>query len=290
LYSTEPKVAQTGANVLTIEFDEIAQGWEQWFMLSSDRHHDSIKCDRELQKKHLEKVNERNAYILDVGDFFDAMQGRYDPRRSYGELRPEYKSNTYLDDIVKDAAAHFGPYAKRLLLLGRGNHDTTVIKNNGTDILSSLAHRLNSDYGGNVQVGGYGGWVRFMFKMRKTVRMSKRLKYFHGAGGGGPVTRGVIQTNRQAVYLPDADIIVNGHTHDTWVVPIARERLSEAGKIGADTQWHLRVPTYSDDYGDGSGGWHVERWGPPKPRGCMWLRLYYDPADGIKFEPVIDIA
>jgi hypothetical protein len=289
LFNTTPTIKHTAGNVLTIEFDNVAVGWEQWFLLSSDRHHDSVKCDRKLQKAHLDKAVERNAYILDMGDFFDAMQGKYDPRRSYGELRPEYKTNTYLDDIVKDAADHFGPYAERILLLGRGNHDTSIIKSNGTDILSSLAHRLNSDYGGNVQVGGYGGWVRFMFKIQKTVRISKKLKYFHGAGGGGPVTRGVIQTNRQAVYLPDADIVVNGHTHDAWIVPIERERISDAGVIHTDTQWHLRVPTYSNDYGDGSGGWHVERWGAPKPRGCIWMRMFFENKK-INIEPVLDLA
>ena len=275
-YSTTPVVEKTSANVLTVRFGDIALGWEQWLLLSSDRHHDSAKCDRDLEKKHLEKAKQRNALVVDGGDLFDAMQGKFDPRRSYSGLRPEYKVDTYLDEIVADAARFYGPYAQNILMLARGNHDQGIVKNNGVDLISGLTNRLNADYGGRVATGGYGGWIRFMFKIQKTVRTSINLKYFHGAGGGGPVTRGVIQTNRQAVYLPDADIVLNGHTHDAWILPISRERLSDQGKIYQDKTWYVRTPTYADDYGDGSGGWHVERWGPPKPKGCAWVRLYFD--------------
>jgi predicted phosphodiesterase len=287
-YYTEPKIEKTSANVLTVRFDEVAAGWEQWLMLSSDRHHDSPTCNRELERKQLEKAVERQALIIDDGDLFDVMQGKFDPRRSYSGLRPEYKQDTYLDSIVAEGAKFYGPYAKRFLMIGRGNHDQAIIKNNGTDLISNLVSRLNTDWGGNVAAGGYGGWVRFMFKVQKTMQTSIKLKYFHGAGGGGPVTRGTIQTNRQAVYLPDADIVCNGHTHDAWVMPISRERISQAGKVYQDLVTFVRTPTYNDDYRDGADGWHVERWGAPKPRGCVWARLYYE--DGkIKVDATLDI-
>lgn len=288
-YNTEPTIEKTSANVLTVRFDGVAAGWEQLLLLTSDRHHDAVRCDRSLEKKHLDEANEKNALIVDSGDLFDAMQGRYDPRRSYEGLRPEYKSKTYLDDIVSDAAQFYSPYAKRMLLIGRGNHDQTVLKNVGTDLISNLVYRINTSAGANVATGGYGGWVRFLFVMNKTKRTSINLKYFHGAGGGGPVTRGVIQTNRQAVYLPDADIVMNGHTHDAWVLPIARERLTEKGKVSSDLCWYIRTPTYADDYGDGSEGWHVERWGPPKPKGCAWVKMSYE-NDRINITPWSDVV
>jgi hypothetical protein len=103
-----------------------------------------------------------------------------------------------------------------------------------------------------------------------------RLKYFHGSGGGGPVTKGVIQSNRQAVFLPDADIVVNGHIHESWVLALKRERLSDKGIIYQDLQHHVRTATYKDDYGDGATGWHVGRGAPPKPMGACWLKFYYD--------------
>ncbi len=291
-----PIVEHISRNVLNVRFENINIGWEQYILLSSDRHHDSKWTDRDLELEHLEKVKERNAYVIDVGDMFDVMQGKYDPRRSYRDLRPEYTVENYLDEIIVDGAKFYQPYADRFLMIGRGNHEQAVLKNNGVDLISNVVHRLNSENKTRIQAGFYGGWVRFNFIINGTHRLSKNLKYYHGAGGGGPVTRGVIQTNRQAVYLPDADIIVNGHTHDAWYVPIARERITDQGEIYQDLQHHIRTTSYKDEYRDGADGWHVETWKPPKPIGAAWIRFYCESIkvgdktrSTIKIEPVQDL-
>ena len=275
---TEPAIVvePTSRNVVTVRFNGIAAGWEQWILLSADRHHDSIYCDRKLELTHLKQAREREALIADFGDLFCAMQGKYDPRSSMDDIRPEDVGQDYLDRIVKHAADDYGPFAENFLVIGKGNHESNIRKKHGHDLISSLVHRLNADHGGKINVGGYGGWIRFLFKMRKTVGQSKRLKYHHGAGGGGPVTKGVIQTNRQAVYLPDADIVVNGHTHDSWYVPIARERLTGRGVVTRDLIHFVRTPGYKDEYGDGDGGFHIETWKPPMPIGACWLRLFVE--------------
>jgi hypothetical protein len=117
-----------------------------------------------------------------------------------------------------------------------------------------------------------------IFEVRVMTRVfSYKLHYHHGFGGGGPVTRGVIQTNRQAVYLADADLVWTGHTHDTWTMPIARVKLNQDGtRIEHTRQVHFRTAGYKEEYGDGYGGWHIERGGPPKPVGAAWLRFRYD--------------
>jgi hypothetical protein len=234
-------------------------------------------------------AKKKNAFIIDVGDVYDVMQGRYDPRRTYKDLRPEYKVENYLDEIVKESAKFYAPYASSFLVIGKGNHEQAILKNNGVDLIGNLVHRLNSESGGNIQAGVFGGWVKFQFKICGTQNEAVNLKYFHGAGGGGPVTRGVIQTNRQAVYLPDADIILNGHTHDSWYVPIARERISGSGTVYQDVQHHVRTSTYKNDYGDGGDGWHVETWKPPKPIGAAWICFKVIPAGGRRMKIGIDI-
>jgi hypothetical protein len=275
--------AQQDGAVLSLYFKDVASDFEQWVLLTADRHHDNPFCNRAFEKRHLDEALERKALILDFGDLFCAMQGKYDPRSSMDDIRPEDVGQDYLDRIVSHAARDYAPYAPNWLLMGWGNHETNIRKRHGTDLTSNLAHRMNVDHHGNVHIGGYGGWVRFMFTIQKTRRQSINLKYHHGAGGGGPVTRGVIQTNRQAVYLPDADIAVNGHTHDLWYMPIARERLSAQGKQYQDLLHFVRVPGYKDEYADGTQGFHIERWGAPKPIGAAWLRLFYEDR-GIKIE------
>ncbi len=275
------EIEKKSHNVLDVNFNDVKAGWEKWFLLRSDAHHDSRDCDRELELEHLELAKERGAHVLDFGDLFDAMQGRYDPRRSYPEMREDYadamisEKASYLDLIVKDAGKFYQPYKNLWLLQGYGNHETSIQRHVDTNLIERFAYEMRKD-GGIINTGGYGGWVVFHFTIARTQRESIRLKYFHGSGGGGPVTKGVIQSNRQAVYLPDADIVVGGHIHESWILPIPRERISNGGIIGTDLQYHVRTTTYKNDYMDGSGNWHVEGGKPPKPRGCVWLRFYLD--------------
>jgi hypothetical protein len=272
---------QHGA-VTSIDYDVFA-GWEQWLLFTSDNHFDSIYCNREVMRAHFDEAKARNARIFVLGDFFDAMQGRYDPRRSMPELRPEYqRCENYYDVLVMDAAKWLAPYAAYLEVMSDGNHELSVLKNASTNIMDRLVHELNTHHHGSIQHGGYGGWVRFMFNHGgadgPVPHSSIRLKYFHGSGGEAPVTRGAIQTNRQAVYLPDANIVVNGHSHHNYYIPITRERLSNKGVQYMDNQHHIRIPGYKQAYGDGTTGWEITRGGVPKPIGSVWVRLYCEQA------------
>jgi hypothetical protein len=75
------------------------------------------------------------------------------------------------------------------------------------------------------------------------------------------------------VYLPDADIVVNGHSHNTYWIPIARERLSRDGVHYFDTQHYIRTPGYMAAYGDGTTGWEVTRGGVPKTLGGCFVTI-----------------
>lgn len=275
---TSYKVEKTSRAVITVRFDDIASGWEWWVLLRSDAHHDAPACDREMEEEHLAKAKERHALIFDFGDLFDAMQGKFDPRRNFDDVRPEDVGVDYYDRIVKHAADFYAPYAEDWVMFGRGNHEIAVLDKCNTDITSQLSALLNVNLpeGRKTMVGGYGGWVRFMFNVQKTVKQSINMKYFHGSGGAAPVTQGVIQTNRQQVYLPDADIVVNGHTHTSFDVGLPRERLTMAGNVDHDIVRHLRIPGYKNAYGDGTSGWDVERGMSPKPLGCFWIRFFYN--------------
>ena len=264
------EVSVSGA-VTTLRFEEPKAGWEQWFLLMSDNHHDSIYCNRELETRHLEEAKKKNAKVFIFGDFFDAMQGRFDPRRTPEELRPEYHRSDYYDFVVKDTVEFMRPYAKNILLISDGNHEAAVKKNANTDLIERLVYALRTECKSEVVHGGYGGWMKFNIG-----KHNKRLKYFHGAGAEAPVTRGAIQTNRQAVYLADADVVVNGHNHHTYIIPIVKERLSDQGKMYFTIQYHVRTPGYKQSYGDGTAGWDVTKGGSPKPIGAIWMRMWYD--------------
>lgn len=256
-----------------IRFEDIREGWEQWVMLSSDRHHDNQLCRQDIEREHLELARQRNAIIIDAGDLFCAMQGKGDPRGNFDNLRPEHKTENYLDALVDTAAEFYAPYAHNFALLALGNHETAVSKHRGTGLTDRLAAKMRAA-GGVTLSGQYAGWVTFRFLMRTTVQTSRRLFYFHGSGGGGPVTRGTISSNRLAVNAPDADIVLSGHTHDAWMVSVPRYRIGESARTFQDIAYHLRTPTYKDEFSTGSG-WAVEKGLNPKPLGCIWLHWRY---------------
>ena len=258
---------------------------ERWFLLQSDVHWDNPHCDREMFLKHLKQAKEREAGILDNGDFFCAMQGKWDKRASKSDLRPEHQCADYLDALVRTAAGELEPYKDLLTIRGQGNHETSVLKRNETNLTANLVERLKTRGSDSVKLGGFSGFVVFRVTRNATRQGSIKLHYHHGYGGGGAVTRGVIQTNRQAVYLSDADICWNGHTHDAWQVPIARVRLNnEADTIVHTRQLHVRTAGYKEEYGDGYGGWHIERGAPPKPVGAAWLRIWQPDRESMDYE------
>lgn len=236
------------------------------FLLLSDLHWDNPKTDRVLLKKHLDQAKERNAFILIFGDLFCAMQGKYDPRGSKESVRPEHNVNNYLDALVDTAVEYFKPYKENILFISPGNHETSILKRLETDIIKRLGDGLG------VLTGTYTGWVVFNFT-RNSFKTNYNLSYHHGYGGGGAVTKDIIQASRKAVYLPDADIIVSGHTHDRWVFPITRTHLNPVtGKQVLKEQLHLKLGTYKDEY-IVSNGWAIERGMPPKSLGGLWLHF-----------------
>ena len=278
------EVEKRNKGVITVSMS-YQVGWEQWFLLSSDRHHDNPHTKWDLEKKHLEEAIKKDAYILDFGDLFCAMQGKYDRRSSKDDLRQIHKKGSYLDKLVETASDFYAPYSKRWICMGMGNHETAILSHHETNLTERLVSQLNITTNSNIINGGYSGWIQFKFRRSNGGGFSYNMYYHHGHGGGGVVTKGVIQTNRRAVYLPDANFVVSGHIHEEWTVTQQRLRLTQKGRQYLDEQIHICLPTYKEEFLPSQEyGFHTERGRPPKPLGAKWLRFYYDvrSTDGTK--------
>jgi len=253
-------------NVLRIE-----KNWEETkVLLISDLHWDNPKCDRDLLKKHLDQAVKGNHDILINGDLFCLMQGAYDPRKSKSDIRPEHNQANYFDAIINTAVDWFEPYAQHIKLIGYGNHETSILKRQETDIIERFVTLLNYKSGTNIQVGGYGGWVRYQFNDGNATQ-SFKIKYMHGFGGGGAVTRGTIQHNRMSVNVEGADAIWMGHVHEDYELTYTVEELTIKDTVQLRDILMIRTSAYKEEYGDGSKGWHIERGASPKPIGGRWL-------------------
>lgn len=232
----------------------------------SDVHWDNKKCRRDLYDKHLQYIQQNNMPIIDIGDWFCAMQGKNDKRKSAGGLREEYRGDNYFDKLVNIGADYLKPYAKQFAVMTYGNHETSCINHHETDLTARLVDKLNN-YGANTQRGKYAGFILLRFWFNDNCHITIKYAYHHGPGNGGRVTRGVLDVNHQAVYLPDAQIVQNGHTHTDYEMSVERSRITNQGREYQETQLYIRTPGYKQEMSCGMG-WAVEKGHAIRGQGC----------------------
>ena len=268
---------------IRIDYDR-NKDWEQWGLLTADRHIDSPKSNESLQRYHLEQAKEREAFVLDFGDFFDAMQGKTDKRSAKMDINPKLipkdgdEIRGYFNNVVKYGADFIRPYAQNFALIAEGNHESAIDKRLDFNLMDVLFGHL-ADMGSPCIRGGYRGWVRFFFSSDGMRRESKNAYYHHGSGGGGPVTKGVIQTNRRSSSVDGADYFISGHIHEQWLIHVPKVTLNMAGNEVIKDCVHIQLPTYKEEFADIGGGFHHEKGGPPKPLGAYWIRFYWSIRD-----------
>jgi hypothetical protein len=246
----------------------------QEFLLISDLHWDNPHCDRGLLKNHLDEAVKRNAAIILNGDTYCCMGGKYDRRADKSLIRPEHNTDRYFDAIVDTSVEWFAPYAKNILLIGYGNHETAIIKHGETDLLQRFASTLNYATGSAVQVGGYGGTIDIRVLHDAIRGVNFVVHYYHGSGGGGPVTKGVIQDQRLLAGTEGYDLTWMGHVHELYYHQNIIHRYDRSTKTLIQKPIHqLRTATYKEEWDGGYMGFHTERGRGPKPLGGYWLKL-----------------
>jgi hypothetical protein len=278
-------VIKHAKNVHVVE----TQGKNVRIAMLSDIHWDNPKCDWVHLKRHLDYCVQENIPIMINGDFFCLMQGRGDKRSSKSDIRPEHNNSRYLDSVVETAVDWWSPYAHLLTVIGYGNHETAIIKWQETDILQRFVDLLNYKNNTSVYTGGYGGWLILKHKdFSGNNEMSTKVKYFHGSGGGGVVTKGAINLTRALEMCEDFDVFTMGHIHENSSRNDVREFIHNNSRTGYSVKHkdlHLMITgAYKEEYEDGSKGWHVERGAPPKPIGGRILTIDINDisSDGIR--------
>jgi hypothetical protein len=243
------------------------KGWEQWFLLTSDVHYDNKKCDRKLLKKHHDEAKEKGAGIIDFGDFFDVMGGKYDPRSGKGDIREEYCKGSYFDAVVDDAADYLSNYKDNLVLIAEGNHEISIQNRQEINLTKRLIEKVNP----SIVHGKYTGWIRFQVTSNGTERYGSTMYYSHGSGGNAPVTRGVIQSARRQDFI-DADILVSGHIHTEYQLSRPKVKLNKDFNESIYEQLHVQLGTYKNSF---KGAWENMKGFPPPSMGGAWLKFSY---------------
>lgn len=251
------------------------KGKELTILQLSDVHYDSSKCDRDLLTKHLKEAEKIGAFVFINGDFFDVMQGKYDPRRTYDSIRPEYVAGNYLDLVVDDAVKYLSQF-DLTYFIGEGNHESNIRERLSTDLIDRLIMGLKHS-GVNCERGKYKGWI--IYRISSAGRNVVVKQHFHhGYGGNAPRSKGVLKVDINIKRYPDADIISRGHDHNKWHMPQTVERL----KGSFPNYRREKVKVHSIQTGSykklGEAGWAVEKGFDEPVLGGYWttIKTYND--------------
>jgi len=176
-------VEELGRNVHQITFTGKSREGSGWILLRSDAHHDNPSSDNKLEEKHLQQALDRGAAVIDNGDAFCAMQGRWDKRSDKSALKPEHQVDDYLDALVSTYADFLEPYASQFAVWGTGNHETGILKHHETNLTTRLVERLRTKTEAKIYEGSYTGWVFIRMERKcKNSKTNKVIRIVHSDG------------------------------------------------------------------------------------------------------------
>ena len=182
--------------------------------LFSDGHIDNPNFDEATFIADAQYCLEDQRYMLFGGDLFDGII-RTDQKRAVNSLLE--KGDNQLNMKLDKAYELLKPYQSQILFFGRGNHEESILKYNGVDMLEMLAKILNAGQKHQIIVGNYANFIRFNFKDARGKSVAHYDIYqHHGMGGSAPVTKGMIDFNRIAKGV-NADLIWIGHKHQAII-------------------------------------------------------------------------
>lgn len=216
--------------------------------LFSDIHFDSPDCDKETLKKHLDFCLKDGRYILINGDFFDMIILGDRKRATAHHIT---NTDNQLNVKLNEAYEFLKPYQKNILFIGRGNHEESIMKYNGLDVLEMITTMLNMGQEHKILYGNYTNFLRFTFKSqgKNGSQASYDIYAHHGAGGNAPVTKGIIDYARLGKSVM-ADLIWTGHRHNAIIDASDPIMFPDAkGNIVLKNRQCIQTPSYQKSRG-----------------------------------------
>lgn len=231
--------------LFTIE-EPIRKGKTYQYAVFSDLHIGSKEFDGASLKRDLEKCKDNDAKVIINGDTMDLILLQDLKRASASRIKPE---EGQINQFIEEATEALIPYVAQLCIIGMGNHENSMIKHHGVDVLAWLIERLNREKkNGKIQEGHYQNFVRINFlDPKRGYKLGAKYTIYMNHGGGNssaPVTKGMIDFNRIAV-ANDADLYLMGHKHNQLVTTIPTATVSEDDVIEIKNKIAVQTPSYT---------------------------------------------
>jgi hypothetical protein len=221
-------------------------------------------ADREF-KRCADYCLDRDIPMVFMGDLFDGINSRYDPRKGNGPTKDADKKTAYFYRIVETVFDILKPYAHLIKVLIKGNHCLKIEKHNEVDLLHMLADKIEIETGERPQVLGWSGFMRVNMDKGKQGDgiVSANVMLKHGESLG-VVTRGNLSPNRLNDKYEGFDLFVFAHGHQCSFNASGRTWIDHNGNKRTKKLYYCQAPSFKKSWedNDGVGFWEEKNLGP----------------------------
>lgn len=216
------------------------------YAIFSDLHIGSTDLNKEALIRDLDKCKEDNSKILINGDTLDLILMQDVKRAMPSKIKQDDgQINKYVDEAVELLI----PYVAQLCIIGTGNHEHTITKRHGVDVLAWLIERLNREKkNGKIQQGHYQNFVRISFlnpSMKYKAVCNYDIFLHHFNGGSSPVTKGMIDFNR-IITSNNADLYIGSHKHNNFETTYPMTYITADGRLETKDRKAVMTPPYTN--------------------------------------------
>jgi predicted phosphodiesterase len=236
-----------------------------------DLHYGAKTCDLRAFRAFISDNDDLTYYFIN-GDLWDSIY--FDDKRFTASGHENTDDDSPIDKEVEEMAAILEPIRGRIIAVGLGNHEYTVVKKHHTNPSKRLAKLLNVPY------MGYSYWIRLqLFILNEGLRSRGRTVDFfvqHGFGGGtrtegGSITKYAKHSDR---FL--CDVYVAGHDHRKQYVryPMLALTGQKEAKLISKPKIIVLGGSWKKTYGAGTSvSWEETKGFPPTEIGGVTILI-----------------
>lgn len=221
------------------------------YAIFSDLHIGSKALNKQALDRDLSDCKRDDTKVIINGDTLDLILMQDHKRAMPSQIKNE---DGQINKYVDEAAELLLPYVSQLCIIGTGNHENSITKHHGVDVLAWLIDKLNREKtNGKIQQGHYQNFIRINFldpSHRNKFLCSYDIFLHHFVGGSSPVTKGMIDFNR-IITANQADLYIGSHKHNNFETSYPLTYITPSGRIETKDRKAVMTPPYTNPVNTG---------------------------------------
>lgn len=234
-----------------------------------DTHMDSRLYDAQAFQHDMRRAKKEGRRCITTGDIFNAVKLN-DPRYMKHTLHKRFMDSgddAVMDAIVDYAFTQIDPYFDMIDVMSIGNHEATMIKHDGTNLVTRLIKMLNDKHSHEshrIQYGTNMYYLVYRFRIKATSTKLYTILVHHGTANMGK-SKGLscVSKFREAGYIYDLFLFGHGHqfvaTRGVWVRPMVDRMYAEDYDLQVTKCRAVQTGTYKKNILRGDSTWEEDK-------------------------------